>query len=258
MAGSKILTRIGIVVVFAFLAACGRVQLTPDVAVNELSAEEIYQAGEQALERGRDDRAANYFGEIERLYPYSEWAGRGLVMQAYALHKSGKHDSSRAAAERYLAFYPRSGDAAWAQYLVALSYYDQIFDIGRDQGLTVNALRELRKVIELYPDSEYAEEARQRFDLAFDHLAGKEMEVGRYYLEKGEYTAAIGRFDVVENDFEVTRHTPEAIYRKVEAYLSLGLGGEARAAASKLQTQFADSEWTADALVLLGRYGVGQ
>lgn len=258
MTGSKILSRAGLVVVFALLAACGRVQLTQDVSIDQMSAEEIYQAGEDALERGRDERAATYFGEIERLFPYSEWSSRGLVMQAYALHRDGKYASSRAAAERYLAFYPRGGDAAWAQYLVALSYYDQIFDIGRDQGLTVDALKELRKVIEIYPDSTYADEARPRFDKAFDHLAGKEMEVGRYYLKKGEFAAAIGRFQTVENDFEVTRHTAEALYRQVEAYISLGLGAEARAAAAKLQTNFADSEWTADALALLGRHGVEQ
>ena len=257
MAGSKILTRAGIVIVLAFLAACGRVQLTQDLSVDEMSAEEIYQAGERELERGRDERAANYFGEIERLFPYSEWSSRGLVMQAYALQKDRKYASSRAAAERYLAFYPRGGDAAWAQYLVALSYYDQIFDIGRDQGLTVNALQELRKVFEDYPDSDYVEDAKTRFDLAFDHLAGKEMEVARYYLDNGEYQAAIGRFQIVEQDFDTTRHKSEALYRQVEAYLALGLGAEAQAAARKLQAEFAGNEWTADALALLAKHGVG-
>lgn len=257
MAGSKILSRVGIVIVFALLASCGRVQITPEISIDQMSAEEIYQAGERELERGKDERAASYFGEIERLFPYSDWASRGLVMQAYTLHKDGKYTASRAAAERYLSFYPRSGDADWAQYLVALSYYDQIFDIGRDQGLTINALRELRKVIETYPESEYADEARPRFDLAFDHLAGKEMEIGRYYLGKGEYTAAIGRFKTVVEDFETTRHTPEALFRLVEAYVSLGLTTEAQAAAAILQQEFAGEDWTNDALALLGQQGVG-
>lgn len=256
MTGMKILTRAGFVIALSMVAACSTPQLTPDVSIEQMSAEEIYQAGERAMERKRNERAAGYFGDIERLFPYSDWASRGLVMQAYALHKAGDYDGSRGAGQRYLTFYPTLGDAAWAQYLVALSYYDQIYDVGRDQGLTINALQELRKVIELYPDSEYAEDAKPRFDLAFDHLAGKEMEVGRYYLGKGEYTAAINRFKTVVEDFQTTRHTPEALHRLVEAYVSLGLNGEAQTAAAILQAQFADSEWTADSLVLLSQQGL--
>ncbi len=256
MTGMKILARTGFVIALSMMAACGTPQLTSDTSIEQMSAEEIYQAGERAIERKRNDKAAGYFGEIERLFPYSDWASRGLVMQAYALHKAGKYEGSRTAAQRYLTFYPTMGDAAWAQYLVALSYYDQIYDVGRDQGLTINALQELRKVIEIYPDSEYAADAKPRFDLAFDHLAGKEMEVGRYYLGKGEYAAAINRFKSVVEDFQTTRHTAEALHRLVEAYVSLGLNSEAQAAAAILQAEFADSEWTADALVLLSQQGL--
>ncbi len=239
-----------------FVAACDRVASVSSVDVETLSAEEIYQAGERAMQIRGNDTAATYFGEIERLFPYSDWASRGLVMQAYAYHKGKKYDDSRSAAQRYLTFYPTLEDADWAQYLVALSYYDQIYDVGRDQALTINALQELRKVIETYPESEYADEARPRFDLAFDHLAAKEMEVGRFYLAKQEYVAAINRFRTVVEDFQTTRHTPEALYRLVEAYVALGLNGEAQAAAAILETDFADNEWYADALVLLGQQGL--
>lgn len=244
------------VLAIIFVAACDRVASISDVDVETLSAEEIYQAGERAMQIRGNDTAANYFGEIERLFPYSDWASRGLVMQAYAFHKAKKYDDSRIAAQRYLTFYPTLEDADWAQYLVALSYYDQIYDVGRDQALTINALQELRKVIETYPESEYADEAKPRFDLAFDHLAAKEMEVGRFYLGKQEYVAAINRFRIVVEDFETTRHTPEALYRLVEAYIALGLNSEAQAAAAILQADFSDEEWYADALILLDQQGL--
>ena len=250
MTGNRSLLRIlGIVAVIA-VAACGRGPSFTEVDLETLSAEEIYQTAETVMSRGGNERAAEYFGEIERLYPYSDWASRGLVMQAYALHQGRSYDASRAAAQRYLEFYPTLEDADWAQYLVALSYYDQIFDIGRDQGLTINALQELRKVIETYPTSEYADEARPRFDLAIDHLAAKEMEIGRFYLNRQEYVAAIKRFRVVVEDFQTTSHTPEALYRLVEANTALGLTGETNAALAALQQNHADNEWFADALVL--------
>jgi outer membrane protein assembly factor BamD len=252
----KTFIRVLSILTVLFVAACDRVASVSVVDVETLSAEEIYQAGERAMAIRGNETAASYFSEIERLFPYSDWASRGLVMQAFALHKAKKYDDSRSAAQRYLTFYPTLDDADWAQYLIALSYYDQIYDVGRDQALTINALQELRKVIETYPESEYADEARPRFDLAFDHLAAKEMEVGRYYLSKQEYVAAINRFRVVVEDFQTTRHTPEALYRLAEAYLALGLGSEAQSALAILQNDFATNEWTADAMVLLGNQGV--
>jgi len=257
MTGKAFLTHAGFVISVSLLTACSAVpNLTPTISIEEMSAEQIYQTGENALARGKQEDAASYFGDIERLFPYSDWASKGLIMQADALHQAGKFDASRASAQRYLTFYPTMEDAAKAQYLVALSYYDQIYDIGRDRGLTINALQELRKVIEFYPNSPYAEEAKPKFDLAFDHLAGKEMEVGRFYLGRGDYTAAINRFKVVVEDFQTTRHTPEALYRLVEANLSLGLNGEAQSAAAILQQDFAESEWYADAMMLLNSEGL--
>ena len=177
-------------------------------------------------------------------------------MEAYGYHKARKYEDSRATAQRYLDTYPGSEDAAYASYLLALSYYDQIDDVGRDQGLTFQALQALRAVIEQYPDSEYAKSAILKFDLAFDHLAGKEMEIGRYYLKKGFYSAAINRFRVVVEQYQTTSQTPEALYRLIECYLSLGLTDEAQTAGAILGHNFQSTTWYEDAYKLLTKQGL--
>lgn len=234
------------------LASCG----SRETPIEERSAQEVYTRGEFELENGKADEAARYFGEVERLYPYSEWAKRALIMQAMAYHRDGDYENSRASAQRFIDFYPADDDAAYAQYLLALSYYDQIDAIGRDQGLTFQALQALRAVIERYPDSEYARSSILKFDLAFDHLAAKEMEVGRYYLKGGHYTAAINRFRVVVEDFQTTSHTPEALHRLVESYLSLGLEQEAQAAGAILGHNFQSSPFYQDSYNLLTGRGL--
>lgn len=226
------------------------------VPLESFSAEQIYERGEFEMERSRDDDAAFYFGEVERLYPYSDWAKRGLIMQAFAYHKDKDYENSRASAQRFIDVYPTDDDAAYAQYLLALSYYDQIEDVGRDQGLTFQALQGLRTVIERYPDSEYASSAVLKFDLAFDHLAGKEMEIGRYYLRRDHYTASINRFRVVVEDFQTTTHTPEALHRLVEAYLSLGLIEEAQTAGAILGFNYKGTDWYEDSFKLLTGRGL--
>ncbi|MEL7116861.1 MAG: outer membrane protein assembly factor BamD, partial [Pseudomonadota bacterium] len=153
-------------------------------------------------------------------------------------------------------FYPADEDAAYAQYLLALSYYDQIDEVGRDQGLTFQALQALRTVIERYPDSEYARSSILKFDLAFDHLAAKEMEIGRYYLKRKHYTAAINRFRVVVEQFQTTTHTAEALYRLVESYLILGLTSEAQTAGAILGYNYQSTEWYQDAFALLTGQGL--
>ncbi|MEN8892405.1 outer membrane protein assembly factor BamD [Planktotalea arctica] len=227
-----------------------------EVPLETYSAEQIFQRGEFELERKRDDDAAFYFGEIERLYPYSSWAKRALIMQAFAYHKDKDYENSRASAQRFIDVYPTDDDAAYAQYLLALSYYDQIEDVGRDQGLTFQALQGLRTVIERYPDSEYARSAILKFDLAFDHLAAKEMEIGRYYLKRDHYTASINRFRVVVEDFQTTTHTPEALHRLVEAYLSLGLTQEAQTAGAILGYNYKGTDWYEDSFKLLTGRGL--
>ncbi len=261
MAGIGTRARIlGSVLALAVLAGCGD-KVASDarrglVDMEQFTPEQIYERGEFEIARDRGTDAAFFFSEIERLYPYSELAKRSLVMQAFAYHSDGAYPEARAAAQRYIDFYPADDDAAYAQYLLALTYYDQIDEVGRDQGLTFQALQELRKVIEIYPESEYARSAMLKFDLAFDHLASKEMEIGRYYLRRDHFAAAIKRFRVVVEDFQTTTHTPEALHRLVEGYLSLGLYGEAQTAAAILGHNFQSTEWYQDSYKLLRENGL--
>jgi len=238
------------------LSACGGA--SKDVApLDSLTAEEIFNRGERSLANSRKpDEAIKLFAEVERLYPYSEWAKRALIMQAFSEHKAKKYVESRASAQRFLDIYPGDEDAAYAKYLLALSYYDQIDEVGRDQGLTFQALQAMRAVIEEYPDSEYASSAMLKFELAFDHLAAKEMEIGRYYLKRGQYTAAINRFRVVVEQFQNTTHTPEALMRLTEAYLALGLTNEAQTAGAILGYNYQSSPFYGDAYKLLTGRGL--
>ncbi len=237
------------------LVACDSSAKEPPL--ENFTAEEIFRRGEFELETNtKATEAARYFSEVERLYPYSEWAKRALIMQAFAYHKARDYENSRATAQRFVDFYPADEDAAYAQYLLALSYYDQIDDVGRDQGLTFQALQALRVVIEQYPDSEYARSAILKFDLAFDQLAAKEMEIGRYYLKRGHYTAAINRFRVVVEQFQTTTHTAEALHRLVEAYLSLGLTDEAQTAGAILGYNFQGNPYYDDSYRLLTGKGL--
>ncbi|MDJ1015086.1 MAG: outer membrane protein assembly factor BamD [Paracoccaceae bacterium] len=240
-----------------FLSACsiggGGPQERP---LESYSAEELYNRAEFELETGDPEEAARLFGEVERLYPYSEWSRRALIMQAFSYHLDRDYEASRGASQRFLITFPADEDAPYAQYLLALSYYDQIDDVGRDQGLTFQALQALREVIETYPDSEYARSSILKFDLAFDHLAQKEMEIGRYYLKRGHFLAAINRFRVVVEDFQTTTQTPEALHRLIESYLSLGMTDEAQTAGAILGANFQSTEWYQDSFELLNGRGL--
>ena len=249
---------IGAVLLAGSLSACaGGLGGNREPPLENFTPEEIYKRGEFELENDRrPDQAIRYFSEVERLYPYSEWAKRALIMQAFANHQSGAYEEARAAAQRYLDSYPTDEDAPYAQYLLALSYYDQIDEVGRDQGLTFQALQGMREVIELYPDSDYARSAMLKFDLAYDHLAGKEMEIGRYYLKGQHYTAAINRFRVVVEQYQTTTHTPEALMRLVESYLALGLTDEAQTAGAILGYNYRSSPFYDDAYLLLTGKGL--
>ena len=238
------------------VSACGWFSGPPERPLDSFTADEIFRRGELELSAGNPEEAARFFGEVERLYPYSELAKRGLIMQAFAYHRDRDYENSRASAQRYIDFYPADEDAAYAKYLLALSYYDQIDDVGRDQGLTFQALQGLRRVIEEHPDSEYARSAILKFDLAFDHLGGKEMEIGRYYLKKGNYAAAANRFRVVVEQFQTTTHTPEALYRLIEAYLALGQTDEAQTAGAILGHNFQSTVWYQDGFALLTGQGL--
>ncbi|MCE6951642.1 outer membrane protein assembly factor BamD [Cereibacter sphaeroides] len=247
---------LGMALCVALVSSCG-VGSRKEPPLENFTAEQIYKRGEYELEaRTKPDTAIRYFSEVERLYPYTEWAKRALIMQAYSYHKARLYEEARGAAQRFIDFYPGDEDAAYAQYLLALSYYDQIDEVGRDQGLTFQALQALRTVIETYPESEYAQSAVLKFDLAFDHLAGKEMEIGRYYLKRGHYTAAINRFRTVVEDFQTTTHTAEALHRLVESYLALGLVNEAQTAGAILGHNYRSSPFYDDSYQLLTGRGL--
>ncbi len=247
---------LGIALVLAALQACAP-RAPAAISMDNYTAEDIYKRGQLELDGKNNARAAlPYFQDVERLYPYTEWAKRALIMQAFTLHKSKNYEESRVAAQRYLDFYPAGEDTAYAQYLLALSYYDQIDEVGRDQGLTFQALKALRVVIEQYPTSEYAKSATLKFDLAFDHLAAKEMEIGRFYLRERHYAAALNRFRTVVQDYQTTTQTAEALERLVECYLGLGLPAEAQTAGAILGYNYKSSPFYQDAFNLLKKQGL--
>lgn len=251
---NTVVRRFGILALIVLVAACGRGRVA-DLVDDSMSAGQIVAMAQAELASGREKRAANLFMEVERLHPYSDESRFALVEAAKAYHDARMLIESRAAANRYLSYYPRGEYAALAQYLVALSYYDQIVDIQRDQGNSYQALLALRDVMENFPGSEYAALATPKFTTALNQLAGKEVDVGRWYLRQRQYTAAINRFNSVINDYGDTVHRPEALHRLVEAYLSLGLNGQAAAAAAQLAAEFPDSSWAtaSQALLTTGR-----
>ncbi len=208
--------------------------------------EQIFRKAEAELNFGQPLEAAELFEEVERLYPYSDWAKRGTIMAAYAYGVDRDFEKSRAAAERFLTSYPGDEEAAYAQYLVAMSYFELLELRGRDQGNSRKALEELNAVIEDYGDSDYAKSAQLKADVVYDHLAAKEMEIGRFYLKRGNYSSALNRFRTVVSDYGTTSFVPEALHRQVEAYLALGLEEQAREAAAILGYNFQGSEWYED------------
>ncbi|MBK0399676.1 outer membrane protein assembly factor BamD [Limibaculum sp. M0105] len=247
----RFLRPVAAIVLAASLSACSMFSGEKEPTVEDLSANEIFTLGQQQLADGQETAAAKTFNEIERLYPFSQLAKRALIMSAYASYEGKDYPNARASAQRYIDLYPSDADAPYAQYLIALTYYDNIVDVGRDQALTVNAMNEFTELVARYPDSDYAREAQLKLDLTRDQLAGKEMSVGRYYLKRGHYTAAINRFSVVIEKYQTTSQTPEALHRMVEAYVALGLTEEAERVALVLGTNFPGSEWYSDSYALL-------
>lgn len=238
----------------SFLSAAACSDNEPDF--ESLTPQQIFAQADALLQDGSYEQAGDRFSEIERVYPYSDWARRGTVLAASAYNAAGEFEKSRIAAERFLSFYPGDEDAALAQFLVAMSYYELVGRQGRDRANAINALQFLNEVIEQYPESEYAKSAKLKFDLVIDLLAAKEMEVGRYYLKRKHYSAAIRRFQVVVDDYSTTTHVQEALHRLVEAYLSLGLETQAREAASVLAYNYRGSDWYEDTYRLFDDRGL--
>lgn len=219
-------------------------------------ADVLYNQGLANLEAGRLGEAAAKFEAIDRQHPYSEWARKALVMRAFTSYRNGDYDEAVSSARRYLSLYPGSEEAAYAQYIIGLSYFRQMPEVTRDQTDTARAALAMQEVVDRYPNSEYAEDARTKLRQARDQLAGKEMQVGRYYLERRNYIGAVNRFKNVVDNYSQTRHVEEALYRLVEANLAMGIRPEAQAAASVLGQNFPESEWYKDAYALLQRDGL--
>lgn len=238
------------------LASCARDREGIDrFAYVEEPVEILYANGAQALERRRYEDAIAYFAEVERQHPYSAWARRAMLMTAYAEYLTNDFEASLESIDRFLAIHPGNKDAAYAYYLRAMNYYERIRDVGRDQGITRDASDALTDVIRRYPQSEYARDAQLKLELTRDHLAGKEMDVGRYYLRRNQHIAAIGRFNNVLEEYQTTGHTEEALHRIVEAYLELGLIDEARRHAAILGYNYPNSPWYEDTYRAFRRYG---
>lgn len=231
----------------AMLAACGTSE-PPDV---ERPVEELYNTAMDAVARGNWEAAAAGFDEVERQHPYSVWATKAQLMAAYAYYQKNKYTEAISAAERFIQLHPGNKDAPYAYYLTALCYYEQITDVGRDQKITQQAMNALEEVVRRFPNSEYARDARLKIDLTRDHLAGKEMTIGRYYLRQGQYIAAINRFKTVVEQYQTTTHVPEALHRLAEAYLALGVVDEAQNVAAVLGYNYPGSEWYVDTYTLV-------
>jgi outer membrane protein assembly factor BamD len=216
-----------------------------------LPVDQLYNEGRDAFDLKDYETAVERFEQVEQQHPYSEWATRSQIMAAYANYQMEEYDSALAILDRFTRMHPGNENIAYAYYLTALCYYEQISDVGRDQSMTQNAQRALTEVVRRFPNSEYARSAKLKLDLTTDHLAGKEMEVGRYYLERGDVLAAINRFSFVVDSYQTTTHVPEALHRLTEAYLSMGIDEEAKKYAAVLGYNYPDSEWYKDSYRLL-------
>ncbi|UYN97858.1 MAG: outer membrane protein assembly factor BamD [Enhydrobacter sp.] len=233
----------------AVLSACGGDD--PDKNYVELPVEVLYNRALDDLGRQEYKAAARGFEEVDRQHPYSVWATKAQVMAAFTYYQSNKYDEAIIALDRFIQLHPGHRDIPYAFYLKALCFYEQISDVGRDQRATQQALDSLAEVVKRFPDSPYARDARLKVELAIDHLAGKEMTVGRYYQQQQQYVGAINRYRTVIERYQTTTHVPEALHRLVESYLSLGVKHEAQEAAAVLGYNFPGSDWYADSYYLM-------
>ncbi len=220
-------------------------------------ADKLYNEGLYLLNKKQDyETAAKKFDQVDRQNPYSDWARKALLMSAYSYYQAQKYDDCINSAKRYVTLHPGSQDTAYAQYLIGASYYDQIPDVTRDVARADKAVAALEEVVRKYPETEYAVSAKKKIQTARDQLAGKEMEVGRFYMKRRDFTGAINRFKVVVTQYQTTREVEEALERLTEAYVSLGILDEAQTAAAVLGHNFPDSSWYKDAYKLVKSAGV--
>jgi len=218
----------------------------------ERPAEEFFAEGEQLLASRRYEDAARAFEEVERQHPYSQLAVRSQIMAGFSYFEGQLYEQAIAALRGFIDLHPGHRDVPYAHYLIGMSYYERISDVGRDQEMTEEALRAFGELVRRFPESEYARDAQLKMDLAFDHLAGKEMEIGRYYQRQQKYVAAINRFRTVIEAYDTTTHVPEALHRLTESYLAIGVVDEARNAAAVLGYNYPDSVWYERSYALVG------
>jgi len=253
----RIFTRPLVLVLAAALAlsACNSNKNKKDQAYVARDVETLYNVAKDTLDKRQYKQSAALFDEVERQHPYSVWARRAQLMSAFSYYVSGSYNEAIGSAQRFLSLHPGSREAPYAYYMVAISYYEQISGVERDQKITQQALDSLGEVIRRYPNSDYASDARLKVDLARDHLAGKEMEIGRFYQIRGLHLAAALRFRTVVEQYDTTSHAPEALHRLVESYLLLGLPEEANKAAAVLGANYAGSKWYKRSFDLMRKYG---
>src|SRR5580692_3879772 len=243
---------LALVLLAAPLAGCSK----DEDYVPDRPADALYNEGLYLLNNKQDYKeAAKKFDAVDRENPYSDWARKALLMSAYAYYQAEDYESCVNSAKRYIALHPGSADAAYAQYLIGASYYDQIVDVSRDQSRADKAIDALQEVVRKYPNSEYAIQAKKKIDMARDQLAGKEMDIGRYYMKNRDFIGAINRFKVVVTQYQTTRHVEEALERLSEAYVALGITDEAQTAAAVLGHNFPESPWYKDAYGLVKTAG---
>ncbi len=234
--------------IFIF-ASC--TQADTDLAYVERPVEELYNEALSVIEAGKYQEAALMFDEVERQHPYSSWATKAQLMSAYSYYQDDSYDSAIIALDRFIQLHPSNSDVPYAYYLKALCYYEQISEVTRDQRMTDLAQKTLAELVKRFPTSKYAKDAKLKLDLTRDHLAGKEMEIGRYYQKQGQFLAAINRFTAVIEKFQSTTHVPEALHRMTESYIALGLREQAQKAAAVLGHNFPGSDWYLDSYRLV-------
>ena len=239
-----------LVIIAAGLTACAG-EPTDEVAYVERPVEQLYNEAVDTALGGDFRRAAPLFDEVERQHPYSVWATQAQIMAAYALYQSNKYDDAVNALDRFIQLNPSNVHVDYAYYLKGLSYYERIVDVGRDQKMTDLALASFDELITRFPKSKYTRDAKLKVDLTRNHLAGKEMNVGRWYLRQGHYLAAVNRFKVVVERFDTTDQVPEALHRLTESYIALGLTDEAKKTAAVLGHNYPGSPWYQDSYALM-------
>ena len=236
------------------LSGCARNKTKADTSYVARDVNTLYSAAKDRLDRRQYKLAAALFDEVERQHPYSVWARRAQLMSAFSYYVAGEHTESTSSAQRFLSIHPGNRDAPYAYYLIALNYYEQITDVTRDQKITQQALDTMGELVRRYPTSRYAADARLKIDLIRDHLAGKEMEVGRFYQRRAQWLAATVRFRTVIDKYDTTTHTPEALMRLTESYLALGVPEEAKRVTAVLGANYPGSVWYERAYALMQKH----